>query len=831
MLKLSLIMTMRDWRAGELRFLLGALALAVASLSAVQFFADRMKAALERDAHQLLGADLRVVAQAPMAAAWREEAQRLGLASATTVELPSMAIAGEGDSAISQMVLLKAVSAGYPLRGSLSVQAGATATPTLEVPAPGTAWVDPSLLASLKLRPGQTIRLGERSMVVAQVIAAEPDRGPAALMFSPRVMIAVADLDSTGLVQTGAMASWNLLLAGDSHALGAYQAWGKVALAAPGGKGMEIDTLATSSAATSDALGRANTFLSVIGLLSALLASVAVAMAARRFMLRHADACAMLRCLGMAHRRVIALFMIEFLIVGVCASMLGVALGFAGHFVLLESIGTLATADLAPVSLMPALHGLAVGVLLLAGFGLPPLLQLRDIPHNRLLRRESAPPQARTVATYALGLLMFGALLAWQAADLVTGLLTAGSFMLGLMLFGAVGWAALAALRFVPRSVDTGVMRLALADMRRRPAATVTQVVALALGLMALLLMTVVRGDLLASWHDTAPLDAPNHVVYNLQPDQLDAVAARLRPFGQPAMHPLMRGRLLHVNGKDPKAADAEDKLARRLIDHEIDVSSAQSVPPSNTVVAGRWFGNAGGVPELSLSEISAKSLGVKLGDKLTLEFAGTPLVLVVTSLRKVDWRSRRANFGMLIDPAAAQGLARTYVTALYVPAGDSGFVNRLVSDYPNLTVMNTGAMIAQFQGMLDQVSGAVEFLFLFTLASGLLVLYATLVASQDERQRQAAILRALGASRAQLARAQWIEYALTGSLAGLLAAAGASAGGWALARFAFKLEWHFSPALWAVGMAAGAACALIGSWAGLRAILNQAPLHSLRTH
>ncbi len=480
--------------------------------------------------------------------------------------------------------------------------------------------------------------------------------------------------------------------------------------------------------------------------------------------------------------------------------------------------------------MVPALKGLAVGVLLLAGFGLPPLLQLRDIPHTRLLRRESAPPQARTVMTYALGLLMFGALLVWQAGDPVTGLLMALAFIAGLLVFGAVAWAAVAALRFVPRSVDRGVLRLALADMRRRPAATVTQVVALALGLMALLLMTVVRGDLLDAWKNTAPANAPNHIIYNVQPEQLDVIGARLAPYGKPVLHPLMRARLLHHNGRPAKAVDAGDKLAKRLIEHELDVSSAPSLPLSNTLVAGRWFGHANGMPELSVSDMSAKALGIKLGDRLTLEFGGSPLTAVVTSLRKVDWRSRHPNFGMLLNPAAAQGLAATYATSLFVPPADSAFVNRLVDDYPTLTVINTGAMVAQFQRMLGQVSGAIEFLFLFTLASGLLVLYATLVSSQDERQRQAAILRALGASRAQLSRALWIEYALTGSLAGLLAAGGASAGSWALARFAFKLEWQLSPALWAAGLAAGAACALLGGWAGLRAVLNQAPLQSLRT-
>lgn len=823
MLKLSMRMTLRDWRAGELRFLLVALALAVASLSAVQFFTDRMGAALQRDAHQLLGADLRVTSDARIVQALRDDARRHGLHSAETVEMNSMAIGADGDAGQSRMVFLKAVSPGYPLRGTLTLHdAAGRALPTREVPAAGTAWVDPALLASMDLKLGATLRLGEQRMTITRTIASEPDRGPAALDFAPRVMIGMADLEASQLAQGASFASYSLLLAGEAKALDAFQASVKAA-----GNKVRVDTLASTNAESGTALERAQRFLALIGLLSALLASVAVAMAARRFMLRHLDACAMLRCLGMSNARVTAMYMLEFLALGLIGSAIGVLLGFAAHFLLLEWLGGLVAGGLAPASWAPALRGMAVGVLLLAGFALPPLLQMRGVPHNRLLRSDTGAPRALTMVTYVLGLGMFGALLVWQSGDWKIGLLSAAAFLIGLLLFAAIAWSVIACLRFAPAAFERGVWRLALADLRRRPVAAVTQVVALALGLMALLVLTMVRGDLLDAWKNTAPANGPNHVVINIAQEQQAAIAARMKPYGQPALQPLILGRLVSVNGKALDAAAFDDERARNIIEHEINISSSATLPPANTLAAGRWF--SGAAPELSVSQGTAKALRLALGDRVTIEVAGTALTATVTSLRKIERNARLGGFPFLLNPAAAQPLPATWATLLHVPVTDTAFMNRLVLDYPNLRVMNIGAMIGQLQGLLEQVSAAVEFLFLFTLASGVLVLYATLMSSQAERMRQAALLRALGASRAQLARAQWIEYALTGAIAGTLAAAGASAAGWALARFAFQLDWQFSPLLMLAGLAAGSACALLGGWAGLRAILNQPPLHSLR--
>jgi len=826
----SLRMTLRDWRAGELRFLLVALVVAVAALSSVGFFVDRMRAGLERDAHKLLGADFVIRADQPVPAIFSEEARRRGLRLASTAIFPSMAAAGEGMQAVSRLASVKAVSAEYPLRGRVKVatRAGGAGRAQDAIPQPGTVWADPAILASLHLAVGGTLKLGEKAFTVAGVITAEPDRGAGFVNFAPRVMMAAADLPATGLIQYGSRVTYRLLVAGDTPALQAYAKWVRQHIATANLRGVGVESLETGRPEMRATLQRAQEFLALVGLLSAMLAAVAVAMAARRFMLRHVDACAMLRCLGMTQSEATRLFLVEFLLVGLAGSVIGVVLGFGAHFVLAAWLGRLVTHDLPPASLLPAAQATMTGLLLLAGFAMPPILQLRNVPHNRVVRREQAMPQPATAATYALGTLVFLGLLFWQAEDAKLAALTGAGFIGGLAAFALIAWLALRSLRVLHGLFRRPSWRFAVTALRRRSGAAMLQVVALALGLMALLLLTVIRGNLVDAWRAATPPDTPNRFVINIQPDQKDAVAARLNGIDVRAdLYPMIRGRLVAINGVPVNGRDFADQRARRLVEREFNLSTMKALPPANQVVAGRWFDDSR--PAASVEAGLAKTLHLKLGDRLRFDVAGETVEAPITSLRKLEWGSMKVNFFVIINPAAMRDMPLTWITSFHLPPAQSAFDDALVRDFPNLTVVDIGLIVRQIRGMIDQVVTAVEFLFLFTLASGMLVLYAALAASQEQRRREAALLRALGATRRQLSRAQWIEFALIGGLAGLLAAAGASAVGWSLAHFVFDFDWWFSPEVWIVGAAAGAACALAGGWAGLRDVLNHPPLQTLR--
>ncbi|NEX59635.1 ABC transporter permease [Noviherbaspirillum galbum] len=832
MLLQALRMTLRDWRAGELRFLLVALIVAVASLSSVGFFVDRMRAGLQRDAHQLLGADLVINADQPIESAWREEARRRGLQLAETVAFPSMALAGSGDDTQSMLASIKAVSKDYPLRGNLKLEgADAEAEPvdTRETPAAGTAWVDSNLLSGLHVRKGDSLRLGDASFRVAEVIAVEPDRGAAFMNFAPRVMIALPDLDATGLVQNGSRVTYRLLVAGAPRDTAAYQTWLQSRIAGDNVKGVRLESLESGRPEMRATLDRAEQFLSLVGLLSAMLAAVAVAMAARRFMLRHLDACAMLRCLGLTQNQVTMLYLAEFGLLGLAGSAVGVAAGFAAHFLLLEWLGRLVTNVLPPPGLAPALQGIATGLLLLVGFALPAILQLRNVPHNRVIRREQDPPRPAALATYGMGLLAFIGLLLWQAGNPKLGLLTAAGFLAGVAVFAVIGWLAVRSLRLARAGIEHPSWRFAVTALQRRTSATIVQIVALSLGLMALLLLTVIRGDLVSAWRQSTPADAPNHFVINIQPDQKAGIEQRLAEggAGKALLFPMIRGRLVQINGKPVTLDSYADDRARRLVDREFNLSTMRDLPPQNTVSAGRWFDDR--APEASVEEGLAKTLGLKLGDTLRFDIAGQAVEAKITSLRKLDWGSMRVNFFVILNPSLMADTPQSWITAFHLPKGRQDVANALSRDYPNLTVVDVGSMIRQVQSVLDQVISAVEFLFLFTLASGVLVLYAALVGSQDERIRESGLLRALGATRKQLSRAQWIEFALVGGLAGLLAASGAAAIGWVLAREVFRFEWTFSPAVWVSGLLVGCLCAFAGGWIGLRHVLKHPPLMTLR--
>ncbi len=824
-------MTRRDWLAGELRFLLLSLMVAVAAVSSVGFLVDRMNGALTRDAAELLGADLVVRSDYPVQAAWREQAGRLGLALAETISFPSMASSGSGVDEDTRLVSVKAVSPGYPLRGALQLEINGHAQAASGIPAAGTVWVDAALLAARNLKQGDRLQLGERQFRIAATILLEQDRGAAFMNFAPRVMLGVADLNATGLVQNGSRLSYRLQLAGPRNAVGRFQRWLEDDIKRSAVRGVQIESLDTGRPEMRATLDRARQFLALVGLLSAMLAALAIAMAARRFLQRHLDACAMLRCLGLTQNQVTVLLLVELTLLGLAGSLLGAVAGFGAHFVLLQWLGPLMTGSLPAAGWLPLAQAIATGMLLLLGFAMPPVLQLRNVSYNRLMRREQDPPQAFTLAGYALALSSFLALLIWQAGDVKLGLLTAGGFLGGTLVFSLLAWLLLGSLHGLRGSLPFPAWRFALSSLRRRPAASAMQMVALALGIMALLLLTVIRQDLLAAWRQSSPPDAPNQFMINIQPEQKEAITASLRAGGieDAQLYPMIRGRLLQISGREIRPDSFAEDRAQRLVEREFNLSTMSSLPAKNRITEGRWFDAGANAPEASVEQGLAKTLGLKLGDRLRFEVAGQTVEATITSLRKLDWGSMRVNFFVILNPAAVADLPATWITAFRLPPKQQSLVNQLVHSYPNLTVVDVGSMLAQVQQVIDQVIAAVEFLFIFTLAAGVLVLVAAMLVSQQERLREAGLLRALGATRRQLARAQWIECVLIGAAAGAMAASGAALVGWLLAHYVFDFVWIFSPLLWLAGITIGVVAALAGGWAGLRTVLTQSPLQTLR--
>lgn len=823
----SMRMTARDWRAGELRLLAAALVIAVAAVTSVGFLVDRIRLGLERDATQLLGADLVLSSDSPISEAVSQRAAAAGLKLARTVIFPSMALT-VSDQDRNALAAVKAVSVGYPLRGTLQIAdaAGQLERVTREVPAPGEVWVDSQLLQALRAAPGDALKLGEKTFRIGKVIVIEPDRGAQFINFAPRVMMNLDDLAATQLITTGSRVTYRLLVAGERAPVRAFA----TALEKDLQRGQRVETLEGGRPEMQRTIDRAERFLALVALLAAMVAAVAVATSARRFSLRHLDSCAMMRCLGLPQADIFRLFALEFVFIGLVACIVGVVLGYAAHYALLQALGSLIKSSLPQPSLLPAAQGFACGLVLLLGFALPPLAQLRHVPPLRVLRKDVGLPTGRVAVGYLAGLVGFFALLLWSSNDLKIGSLTAGGFAIGLLVFALVAWGALKGL--APLRALTGRLgiswRFAIAAVQRRPVATIVQLVSLAVGLMALLLLTVTRTDLVDSWRKAAPPDAPNRFVINIQPDQAVAVEQRLRAAGvDAALNPMIRGRLVQVNGRTVGPESYSGDRAQRLVDREFNLSYAAEAPSHNRLTAGQWFTD--GSDELSIEEGIAKTLDIKLGDALTFDIAGQKVTARATSLRKVNWDSMRANFFVILPPALLADKPASFITAFHLPDARSSLTGELLQEFPNLTVVDTTAVFRQVQAVIDQVIAAVEFLFVFTLAAGILVLYAALASSRDERVREAGLLRALGASRQQLSRAQIAEMVCIGGLAGLLAAVGASATGWALAKYGFEFDYVVSPWVFIAGVAGGSMAALVGGWFGLRGVLNTPPLATLR--
>lgn len=821
----------RDLRAGELRLLLLAVLLAVAALASVGFFADRLQAGLQRDAVQLLGGDVVVASDQATPAAFMREADALGLASVSTMSFPTMARADDAHGGASRLVAFKSVEPGYPLRGRLRIAAapGAADAPAQGIPAVGQAWVDASLLDALGLSVGDALWLGDARLEVARVITLEPDRGSGFMSFAPRVMVNSRDVPATGLVQPASRITWRYAVAGSAPAVARYAAWAQAQAKDPGLRGVRVESLESGRPEMRQTLDRAQQFLSLVALLAALLAAVAVALAARAFAERHLDGAALLRVLGLAQRAIAGAYLAEFALVGLCASALGVLLGWGVHHVFVWLLAGLVPAGLPAPGWWPVALGMGVGLTLLAAFGLPPVLQLARVPPLRVIRRELGALRPASAAVLLLGVAGFAALLLIVSRDWLLGAIAVGGFAAAALLFALLAWLAVALLRAsVHESRAPRWLVLATRQIAARPAYAVVQVSSLALGLLALVLLVLLRTDLIASWQQATPASAPNRFVINILPEQAQDFRALLARAGvaEYDWYPMFRGRLVAINGRPVSAADYADDRAKGLVEREFNLSHTAEPPAHNPIVAGRWTADEAGA--VSVEEGIAKTLGMRLGDTLRFDIAGVPSEAHITSLRKVDWSSMRANFFVLYPLARMPDMPITYLAAYRAPA-QAGFDNALVRAFPNVTNVDLSATLAQVQGVLSQVIAAVEFLFAFTLAAGVIVLFAAVTATREERAREFAIMRAVGARTRLLRQVQRAELAGVGLLAGLLASGVAMAVGWLLALYVFDFAWTAPPWVPLAGGAAGALLALAAGWWGLREVLRRPVAQTLR--
>src|SRR5450631_1869395 len=815
----------RDLKSGELSVLLLALSVAVLSLTAVGFFTSRISQGVRAQAAEVLAADLRLESPNPIAPRYFAEARARGLKRARIMSFPTAIFSGD----VSQLTALNAVTASYPLRGHVRIADApfGVARATDRVPGRGEVWVDARIIAQLKIALGTPLRIGAASFRVTQVLDYRPDQGTGFVNLAPAALLNFDDLASTELIQPGSRVTYAALFAGPAAAVADFREF--LSHAKPLGE--RLRDVEESSRQLNSAIDRASRFLNLASLASVLLAAVAVVMGARRYAARHIDAVALMKCMGAAQGFVLAISIIELTLLALFAVTIGTALGYLAQSGLVLLLRSLIPNELPAASLAPLPIALVTVLAMLIGFALPPLLQLKSTPPARVLRKTVSAPPLRYGSSYALALAALFAIL-WSLVrdtELVFSVL-AGVLGVGL----ALTLAGYGLVRLTGRlRGGVGVAwRYGLANVSRRGGDSVVQIVAFGLGLMVLLLLAVVRNDLLADWRHSLPAEVPNNFLVNIRPEERQSLQEFLksRGLGQPQMFPMVRARITAINSEPSGSIKLRGDSGRGFLEREQNLTWSASLMEDNQLIAGSWWTPAdAGKPLVSISSEYQESLQLKVGDKLSFDVAGEALTVEVASIRKIRWDSFRPNFFLVFPPGLLDGAAGTYMTSVFLTPAQRPALADLVGRFPTISVIDVDAILRQIRDIMDRASLAVQYVFLFTLAAGVVVLLAAVQSTRDERRYESAMLRTLGASRGTVLQGVAAEFSALGFLSGTLAAFGATGVGWILAHRLFSLQFDIDPWVWVLGLVCGTILVGVSGTLATRRVVNTPPIVTLR--
>jgi putative ABC transport system permease protein len=815
----------REIRSGEVLVLLAAVALAVAALTAVGFLTDRIGKAVARQANEVLAADLRLRSQEPIPATWSEMAADYDLQTAETTTFPSVVFAGD----LSALATIKAVSSNYPLRGNVRIADALFGEQRVveHIPAPGEVWADGALLARVDADIGDRLSVGALELEVTAVLTYRPDQSMGFASLAPSLLMNIDDIPASGLISEGSRVRYALLVAGAEEAVNEFDA----AIQPELPDAVRASNREESSERAYRAADRAQRFLSLTAIISLLLSAVAVAMSARRFAHRRMDTVALMKSLGATQRFVISVSIVQLVLLGVLGVAVGSLVGYAAEKVLTTVLADLIASDLPSIGLTPVVLAAGSALVLLVGFALPSLIQLRNTPPMRVLRHDAMPPAPSRILVAGLSLGAVAALLYRSVGDAqMLAILLGGIIVIAVALYG-VGRGLVATMgRF--RSGVGVAWRYGLANVARRGRDSAVQVVAFGLGLTVLLLLTIVRTDLLDGWRQTLDENAPNHFMINIQPQERESVANLYRSAGiePPEFMPLVRARMSTINDVSVKDREYPDPGGRWMANREANLSFAATLSPSNEILEGEWWpADYDGPPLISVEEEAAVETGLALGDKLAFNVAGREVEATIASIRKINWDSFQPNFFMVFSPGALDGMPTTYISSLRLEPDERPVLVDLVRKHPSISVIDLDAILQQVRGIVQKASLAVQAVFVFTLAAGIAVLFAAVQSTIDERRFESAMLRALGARKRIVFAGVMAEFAALGAAAGVLASAGASILAAIVAIRLFELPYEFNPWLWITGVGAGILVVCASGYLAARSAVNAAPVDVLR--
>lgn len=814
----------RDWHAGETILLFVALVVSVTAMSSVGLFTNRVRQAVTQQAGEVLAADLRLESDYPITPDYEELAVENELHTAHIVSFRSVILTGEA----SALADVRGVTSGYPLRGEVRVADELAGTPRVAdgVPVPGEVWAEPSLLVRLGISVGDEINVGNLVLRVSQTLEFRPDEGWRFMEISPTLLLNLADLENTGLILPGSIIEYEMLFAGSERNVATLRdvLESKIAL------DQELDDIRDGRPEVRRSVVRAERFLVLSALVSVLLGGVAVAMAARRFLVRHLDSVAIMKCIGARHRDVLRLMLTQLLFLTLAAGLAGSVLGYLMQYGLTALIGDLVEAQLPPPTLAGAVIGPITALTVAIGFALPPLLQLRSVPPARVLRHDLAPPPLGYTVVYGVAVAAVTAMMYWLFRDFeLIAYVMGGAVITFLALYGA-GRLLVTGLQQFRGGVGVA-WRYGVANVARRGRESSVQVVAFGISLMVLLLLTLVRTELMNSWQSALPEDAPNHFVINIQPQERDIVDEILVDHGiaSSGFTPLVRARISHVNGVSLNEYVAKDERAEDELRDDLNLTWAANMNPSNELLAGEWWQPGDTTPRVSIEEEILEEIGLEIGDQLTYSVAGESITATISSVRRINWDTFSPNFFMVLNPNVLDGYPQTFVTSFFVEPEQREVSLDLAQALPSVSVIDIGAVIEQVRRAMMRAALAVQYVFLFTFAAGIMVLLAAIQGTRDERMYESAVLRTLGAGRSVVLQGVAAEFTALGLLAGTLGSFGAGLVGYYIADQLFELNYLPGPTLWFTGMLAGGIVVGISGTLAARSAVNEPPVSVLR--
>ena len=823
--RLSLQKIRREWRSGEHLVLILALLVAVTALTTVSFFTNRVERAMQQRGNEILAADLRIRSTRPLLANYLQYAQSLGLQTAETQSFNNVIALNDATS----LSTIYAISEHYPLRGKLKVADvySGNIYETTAIPPRGEIWVDVRLLLRLSADIGAELNIGKTKLRVTKILDSRPDQGSQFVEFAPTVLMRVEDLASTGLLGEGSRVRYVQLYAGDETRIAQFQTWWNE----QPHENQRLETLSDASPQVQNSIERAAKFLNLTALTSVLLSGIGVAMAARRYTARHLDSVALMKTLGASQAMILIISTLELAMLAIIAGIIGTALGYCAQWGLAYAARDLIRSDLPTPNFTPALLGMITPLIVLAGFALPPLLQLKRVPPMRVLRNTISPPPLRYYTVYGIAIVALCVLLITLVRDTKLVLFVAMGTIATILVLASAGWVLVQSLKGIRRSVGVS-WRYGVANISRRGRESIVQLVAFGLGLMVLLLLLVVRNDVLNDWRKSLPANAPNQFLINISPDRVSELKQFFisHDIAEPELVPMMRARLVKVNDIASQELKPKTDQGRGFLDREANLSWSRDLPEGNKLIQGDWWTEANSsTPQISIEKSIAQSFDLKLGDTMTYDVGGEEVVATISSIREVRWDSFKPNFFVLFSPGVLDKVIGTYISSVHIDPSQRKTMSEFYQRFPEISAIDIDALLAQIRTVMDSATLAIQFVFLFSLLSGIAVLLAAIQATRDERRYESAMLRTLGASRRVVLQSVAAEFLVLGLLAGVLGAAAASGIGYFLATRVFNLNYHFDFNVWWIGLLGGMLLVGITGIAVTRSVVNVPPALSLR--